>query len=226
MDYRTLIGNSFTYVKEGVIDRVNTWLLLIIATLLLVIPLMGYIMGVYRGPTPAPEVENWSKLIVDGIRFIIVGLIYAIPAIILRFLIIDLVFASIKNSPTGMMSNTFGAVLLGILIIVVIIIGIIQPMGMIRFARTEKFGEAFNFGEIITTIKKIGWLSYILALIIGIIVVLIPGLILEAVCAVLIIKLLIPGLVIAGILFAVVLPILTIFYARYLTQVYESAGTA
>ncbi len=226
MDYGTLIGNSFTYVKEGVIDKVKTWLLLIIATLILVIPLMGYIMGVYRGPTPAPEVENWSKLIVDGIRFIIVSIIYAIPAIILRFLIIGLAFASIKNTPVGMMSDMVSAVLLGLLIIIVIIIGIIQPMGMIRFARTAKFSEAFNFGEIITTIKKIGWLSYILALIIGIIVVLIPGLILEAVCAVLVIKLLIPGLVIAAILFAVVLPLLTIFYARYLTQVYESAGTA
>src|SRR5271157_375281 len=151
MDYGTLVSNSFTYVKEGVIDKVNTWLLLSIATLLLVIPLMGYIMDVYRGTTPAPEVENWSKLFVDGIRLIIVSIIYAIPAIILRFLIIGLALASIQNSPTGMMSNMFGAVLLGILIIVVIIIGIIQPMGMIRFARTEKFGEAFNFGEIITT---------------------------------------------------------------------------
>jgi hypothetical protein len=226
MDYGTLIGNSFTYVKEGVIDKVNTWLLLIIATLILVIPLMGYIMGVYRGTTPAPEVENWSKLIVDGICIIIVSIIYAIPAIILWFLIIGLALASIQNTPTGMMSTMAGAGLLGILIIVVIISAILSPVGIIRFARTAKFGEAFNFGEIITTIKKIGWLSYILALIIGSIVVLIPGLILEAVCAVLVIKLLIPGLVIAGILYIVVLPILTIFYARYLTQVYESAGTA
>jgi hypothetical protein len=225
MDYGTLIKNSFTYVKEGVIDKVNTWLLLSIATLILVIPLMGYIMGIYRGTTPAPEVENWSKLIVDGIRFIIVSLIYAIPAIILRFLIVGLALASIQTTPTKMMSTMVGAGLLGILIIVVIITGIISPMGLIRFARTAKFGEAFNFGEIITTIKKIGWLSYILALIIGIIVVLIPGLILEVICAVLVIKLLIPGLVIAGILFIVVLPVLTIFYARYLTQVYESAGT-
>jgi hypothetical protein len=226
MHYGTLIGNSFTYVKEGVIDKVNKWLLLSIATLILIIPLYGYIMGVYRGTTPAPEVENWSKLIIDGILLIIVSIIYAIPVIILWFLSIGLAFGLIQYTPVGMMSDMVRAGLLGLLIIVVIIIGIISPMGLIRFARTAKFGEAFNFGEIITTIKKIGWLSYILALIIGIIVVLIPGLILEAICAVLVIKLHIPGLVIAGILFIVVLPILTIFYAKYLTQVYESAGTA
>ncbi|MGB8891048.1 MAG: DUF4013 domain-containing protein [Methanoregula sp.] len=226
MDYGTLIGNSFTYVKEGVIDKMKTWLLLVIATLILVIPLMGYIMGVYRGTTPAPEVENWPKLIVDGIRFIIVSLVYAIPAIILWFLVVGLAFPSLKNTPAGMISGMVSPVLIGLLAIVVIIITLIQPMGLIRFARTAKFGEAFNFGEIIATIKKIGWLSYILALIIGIIVVLIPGLILEAVGAVLIIKLLMPGVVIAAVLFAFVLPILTIFYARYLTRVYESAGTA
>ncbi len=226
MDYGTLIGNSFTYVKEGVIDKVNKWLLLSIATLILLIPLMGYIMGVYRGTTPAPEVENWSKLVVDGILLIIASIIYAIPAIILRVLVIGLAFGLIQFTPMGMMSNMVGAVILGLLIIVVIITGIITPIGLIRFARTAKFGEAFNFGEIITTIKKIGWLSYILALIIGIIVVLIPGLILEAICAVLVIELHLPGLVIAGILFIVVLPILIIFNARYLTQVYESAGTA
>ena len=63
MDYGTLIGNSFTYVKEGIIDNVNKWLLLMIATLILTIPLMGYIMNVYRGTKPAPgwiAGENFS----------------------------------------------------------------------------------------------------------------------------------------------------------------------
>ncbi len=79
MDYGNMIGESFTYVKEGIIDNVNKWLLLIIATLILTIPLMGYIMNVYQGTKPAPEVDDWSKLFVDGILLFIVGIIYAIP---------------------------------------------------------------------------------------------------------------------------------------------------
>jgi hypothetical protein len=226
MDYGIMIGNSFTYVKEGVIDKVNKWLLLIIATLILTIPLMGYIMNVYRGTNPAPEVENWSKLIVDGILLLIVGLIYAIPIFILEFLMIGATVATMQSSPTGMMTSMAGAGLLGILLIIVaIIIAIISPIGIIRFARTAKFGEAFNFGEILATIKKIGWLSYILALIIVAIVVGIPTLILWAICAALAIALPLLGLVIACILFLIVVPILAIFEARYLTQVYESAGT-
>jgi hypothetical protein len=223
-----MIGASFTYVKEGIIDNVNKWLLLIIATLILTIPLMGYIMNVYRGTKPAPEVEGWSKLFVDGILLFIVGIIYAIPVIILEFLTIGAAFATtMKSNPTALMTGLAGAGILAvILIIVAIIIGIISPIGIIRFARTGNFGEAFNFGEIIATIKKIGWLSYILALIIVAIVVGIPVLVLWVILIALTIALPLVGLVIAGIILLIVLPIIAVFEARYLTQVYESAGTA
>ncbi len=212
MDYGTLIGNSFAYVKEGVIDKVNKWLLLIIATLILFIPLMGYILSIYRGTNPAPEVENWSKLIVDGILLLIVGIIYAIPVIILEFLTIGMAIATMKSNPASMMTATAGAGILGILLVIVaILIWIISPIGIIRFARTAQFGEAFNFSEILATIKKIGWLSYILALIIVAIVVGVPTLILWAICTALIIALPILGLVIACIIFLIVVPILAIF---------------
>jgi len=227
MDYGTFIGNSFSYVKEGVIDKVNKWILLMVATLILAIPLMGYVLEIYRGKTPAPEVENWTKLFVDGILYLIIALIYAIPIIILEFLIVGTAFATMGNNPGAMMAGLAGAgILTVILVIVAIIIAIISPIGIIRFARTGNVGEAFNFGEILATIKKIGWLSYILALIIVMIVVGIPGVILWLIMAGLALALSIIGIVIAGIIFLIVIPILTIIEARYLTQVYDSAGTA
>jgi hypothetical protein len=231
MDYGNMIGDSFTYVKEGVIDKVNKWLLLIIATLILTIPLMGYIMNVYRGTRPAAEVEDWGKLFVDGILLFIVSIIYAIPVIILEFLIVGATFAttmgSMGNNPTAMMTSLAGAGILAvILIIVTIIIALISPIGIIRFARTGQFGEAFNFGEILATIKKIGWLSYILALIVVAVVVGIPFLILWFILMALVLALSFVGMIIAGIILLIVLPVIAIFEARYLTQVYESAGTA
>lgn len=232
MDYGNMIGDSFTYVKEGVIDKVNKWLLLIIATIILTIPLMGYIMNVYRGTKPAPEVEDWGKLFVDGILLFIVGIIYSIPIIILEFLTIGATFAttmvSMGNNPTAMMTGLAGAGILAvILIIVTIIIALISPIGIIRFARTGQFGEAFNFGEILATIKKIGWLSYILALIIVAIVVGIPVLILWFILIALMIALPLVGLVIAVLVLLVVIPVIAVFEARYITQVYDSAaGTA
>ena len=227
MDYGTMIGDSFTYVKEGIIDKVNKWLLLMIATLILTIPLMGYIMNVYRGTKPAPEVEGWGKLFVDGILLFIVGIIYAIPIIILEFLMIGATFATtMESNPTAMMTSLASAGILAvILIIVAIIIAIVSPIGIIRFARTGNFGDAFNFGEIITTIKKIGWLSYILALIVVAVVVGIPFLILWFILIALVIALSLVGMVIAGIILLIVLPVIAVFEARYLTQVYESAGS-
>jgi hypothetical protein len=226
LDYGAMIGDSFTYVKEGIIDNVNKWLLLIIATLILALPLMGYIMNVYRGTKPAPDVNNWSKLFVDGILLFIVGIIYALPIIILEFLIFGTAFATqIGSSPSTMMTGLAGiGILAVILILVIIAIAIVSPIGIIRFARTGNFGEAFNFGEIIATIKKIGWLPYILALIIIFIVVGIPGAILWVILTALALALPIIGCLIAGVILLIVLPILGIFEARYLTQVYESAG--
>jgi len=226
MDYGTLIGNSYTYVKEGIIDKVNTWLLLMIATLILTLPLMGYIMQVYRGTRPAPGVENWAKLLVDGILLCIVGIIYAIPVIILEFLTVGATFATtMTTNPAAAMTGMAGAGILAIiLIIVAILIAIFSPIGIIRFARTGSFGEAFNFREITATIKKIGWLTYILALIVVAIVVGIPALILWAIILGLVIALPLIGIVIGGILLLIVLPLLAVFEARYLTQVYESAG--
>ena len=52
-------------------------------------------------------------------------------------------------------------------------------MGVIRFARTGSMGEAFNFSAILATIGRIGWLSYIFALIIMIIII---GIV-EAICS-------------------------------------------
>lgn len=228
MDYGNMIGDSFTFVKEGIIDNLNKWLLLIIATIILTIPLMGYVMNVYRGAKTAPEVEDWGKLFVDGILLLIVGIIYAIPVIILELLIAGTAFASmVSNNPMTMMSGLAGAGILAvILVIVAIIIALFSPIGMIRFARTGQFGEAFNFSEILATIRKIGWLSYILALIILAIVVVIPVLILWFILMALVMALPLIGLVLAAVVILLAIPVITVFEARYMTQVYESAGTA
>ncbi|WP_369425765.1 DUF4013 domain-containing protein, partial [Methanothrix sp.] len=63
------------------------WLLLIICCI--IFPLfMGYTMEVMRGKKPAPELENWGKLFIDGLKLFIAGLIYAIPVIILAIIFI------------------------------------------------------------------------------------------------------------------------------------------
>ena len=49
MDFGNMLGDAFTYTKEGVLGNMNRWLKLILAILCLGLPFNGYIMRVYRG---------------------------------------------------------------------------------------------------------------------------------------------------------------------------------
>ena len=64
MDYGSMLGNAFGYAKDAVVGKWKQWVLLIIATILLCIPLLGYTLKVYRGEKPAPEVTGWGTLII------------------------------------------------------------------------------------------------------------------------------------------------------------------
>jgi hypothetical protein len=79
MNFGAILDDSFAYTKQGVFKNANRWLKLILAILCLGIPINGYVMRIYRGDHPAPEVDNWGTLFVDGLKLMIVGLIYTIP---------------------------------------------------------------------------------------------------------------------------------------------------
>ena len=49
MDFGNMLGDAFTYTKEGVLGNMNRWLKLILAILCLGLPFNGYILRVYRG---------------------------------------------------------------------------------------------------------------------------------------------------------------------------------
>jgi ABC-type multidrug transport system permease subunit len=151
----------------------------------------------------------------DMIKLIIAGLIYAIPLLILEIVL----FASpglVKTSSVnpGTITGLIIAVLIGsiIIVIVAILIWLITTTAGVRFARTDNFFETFNFREIFAHIGRIGWMDYIIALLMMLIVF---GII-TLVCLV------IPY--IGAILFLIVLPFMGLFSARYITLLYESAN--
>jgi hypothetical protein len=220
-----IIDDSYFYAKDGLMGKWDKWVLLIISCI--IFPLfMGYTMRIYRGANPAPALDDWGGMFIDGIKLLIVGVIYAIPVIFLDIVLMGsatiAMFSSVKTSsgasyidPNAIMGLLL-AILFGALIIVIVavIIGLITATATVRFARTNSFGEAFNFGEIFSHIGKIGWMTYIIALIMmGIII----GIV-EVICLV------VPyfGIV----LLIILLPFLGLFSARYLTLLYESAGPA
>ena len=104
-----------------------------------------------------------------------------------------------------------------ILAILAIIITIIEYIGIVRFARMNSMGEALNFSAIFEHIGRIGWGTYILALIVYLILSVIY-------CAIIAVLMAIP--VLGWIIFFISMPVWIIFESRYLVHVYDSAAPA
>jgi hypothetical protein len=216
MDIGKALNDSLEYTKDAVWGKWVRWLLLIISSIIFPL-ILGYQLEVYRGKKPAPEPQDWVKLFVDGIKLLIVQIIYAIPVIIVALILIGGGALMAMSGSPGAMLAAWSTIAVGILItlIVAFIIGLIEMMGVVRFARMGRMGEAFNFNAILDQIGKIGWGSYIIALLAIFIVAGIIAFILSA----------IPF--IGTLLVLIVAPALTIFCARYITLLYDSvpAGT-
>jgi hypothetical protein len=219
LDSGKIIEDSFGYAKEGLIGKWETWVLLIFSCL--VFPLyLGYVIRICRGANPSPQLDNWGSMFIDGIKLFIIGLIYALPVLIVSFVLFesaDMIRSSVNPSTIGGLIITIlmGAI---ILVIVTISIWLVVMTAGVRFARTENIGEAFNFGAIFIHIGLIGWMTYIIALLM-ILIILVN---ITIIC--LIINTVIPYTGI--ILFFILLPFLSLFSPRYITLLYESAGEA
>jgi hypothetical protein len=210
MDIGKALNDSLEYAKDAVWGKWARWILLIVSTIIFPL-ILGYELEVYRGKKPAPELANWGKLFIDGILLFIIELIYAIPVIIVALVLIGSgVFLAI-TSPQALMAAV-GTILVGVLVTVIVafIVCLFAVMGAVRFARTGKVGEAFNFHAILEKIGKIGWGSYIISLIVVAIIAGIIGFILA----------IIPF--IGWLLVLIFDPALVIFVARFITNLYDS----
>jgi len=116
----------------------------------------------------------------------------------------------------GHPATAIGTIGIGLLVMIIvgILVSLISMIGIIRFARKNSMGQAFAFGAILEHIGKIGWGSYILALIILWVVALIFGLIVVVLS-------IIPF--IGWLILLFLYPVWIIFVSRYVTLIYESA---
>ena len=177
---------------------------------------MGYLLRIYRGERPLPAVSGYKRLFIDGIKYIVIGIIYSIPVLVIFLVLVVLpLFITVFSGNTDFDSilPVLGSVIAGIILSLVVgfILMLFFLIGKIRFARTGKIGEAFNFGAIKARIKEIGWGTYILAVIImGIIIIIVETIL---------------GIIpfIGAILQIVFAPFISIFSARYICLVYDSA---
>jgi len=127
-------------------------------------------------------------MFLDGLKLLLVEMVYAAPVILLIILAFIPLLSSLitggalYTNPSTLTDaqiqqwirvhpefiSAIGQMVILLLLAALfgIIISVFSFLGVVRFARTGRMTEAFNFSAIISHIRRIGWLNYILALIV------------------------------------------------------------
>lgn len=153
MDY----GKSFTYMFEE-----DNWITkFLIGIVVNIIPIvnfaaMGYVLEIVKNvrdgsQQPLPEWDDFGGLFINGIKFLLGTLVYALPAILVSFLAVP--FAMLAGEEPGAL---FG---LGITAVTCLVTAfaflplVLMPALMTQYARRDRIGDMFAFGEMWQMIK-------------------------------------------------------------------------
>jgi len=230
VDIGEIVSDAIKYPSQK-------WGKIIILGIILIIPIvnfigLGYLFRVlkatFAGIDDVPEFDEAGELFIDGLKILVVGIVYAIPVFIIGA-IISLIFGVSAGSTVS--SFDMFAILAGSLVYVIlaIIIGLIESIAIANMALYEgELGAAFKFSEVMDRISAIGWGKYIIWYIVMILI----GIIAYLVAAVLIG--IIAYLVAAGIsiltfgigiilVILVIAPYISVFGARSLALLFASS---
>jgi len=169
-------------------------LICFIVFLILYLIVYGYSLSVIKETVndseEFPEFQ-WVKNLIDGIKYLVVSIVYSIIPIVVTLLLAYLTgffenFANILNYTTatqGMYGNNISTIAPGtvtippellinlygsiaivtiVAIILFIIFGLLMNIAIARLAKTDNLGDAFSVGEIFEDIANIGWGNYII----------------------------------------------------------------
>lgn len=186
-----------------------------IVSIIFSVILSGYSLSVINnGISNYDEIPmfDFVKNLVDGIKVVIIGVVYFLIPII-----ITLIFALITGAIGAGLDHMFAALGFTVIISILlfIIFSIFELVALARFAKTDDFREAFNFGAVMEDIKNIGFVNIIVFLILATIVIIVVGII-----AVILAFIPIIGYVIAEFLLG---GFFTLFYYRGVGLLYSRA---
>jgi len=132
-----LLGIIFSVVLIGLVP-------LIIVTGYTVVLIKNVMDGIER---PLPEWEDWGDLFVRGLKLFLIQLIWALPLIIVS-MGTSLPAALSENSDLQGIWIALSVFCGCLTFILAIAYGLIEPIITFRFARTNEFASAFEFGRI------------------------------------------------------------------------------
>jgi hypothetical protein len=163
------IGKSFAFVFEDenwivkiligaailLVGILFSWLLLIPLILAFAL-LSGYgveiTRRVMRGEvSKLPEWNNWGELMVDGLKVLVIGIVYAIPIIVVSICLG--IPSGILNQDNNAWGGLFSALLSCLNLIWAIVLSLLLPAAIAKYVAANDLGAAFRFGEVIALVR-------------------------------------------------------------------------
>jgi hypothetical protein len=163
------IGKAFTFVFED--DRWITKILLgavillvgVLFSWVLLIPLIlafamlgGYTVEIMRRVMRSdlnvlPEWDDWGKLMADGLKVIVIGIVYALPLIIISICLgIPIgIFAEDAEA----LSTVFSLLLSCLSLLWAIVMSIALPAAIAFYIAHDELSAAFRFGEVLSFVR-------------------------------------------------------------------------
>jgi hypothetical protein len=159
---------------------------LLMATSILIIPGIfdsGYTLRImeytFKGSYELPPFDKWTDMFVDGLKYIVVRIIYiGIPAFITAIITTGIVMASMSNGNVSSFStflNTFLHTLLVVGIIIMTIPYILSLIALPHIVKKNRLEDAVKFKEIFAIIKNMGWSVFIIGVVVLIAISSIPS---------------------------------------------------
>jgi hypothetical protein len=158
------IGKSFTFVFEDdqwivkiligaaslALGALFSWMLLIpliVAFALLAGYSVEIVRRVIRGELDGlPEWDNWVDLLIDGLKVMVIGIVYALPILILS-LCLGVPIGSLNQDAAGV-SALLSTCLSCIALLYAIALSLVYPAAIAFFADEGDMAAAFRFSEV------------------------------------------------------------------------------
>lgn len=142
--------NLFVLIFLGVIFS-KTIIIPIFISLITGGYLIRIIKSTLEGSNKLPEFSNMKKLLMDGLNYVIVSIIYSSPLFV-SLLILG--FNSVLNQTNYIVIS----------IVIGFLVNIIFLMGLTNMVQKKTISGAFQFKRILGLIKEVGWKNYLIYL--------------------------------------------------------------
>lgn len=209
----------FVITLNGVV-RYAAVAIMVAVSLVAALVLEGYVYRIYRHSIRPPELEGPVDLALSGVRLLAVSIVYLVPvlAVLLIFggLGVAGILASGQSQDMAVLFSALATLGLAVLLALIawVVVGLISSLALVRCAQHDDVREAFNVSAILEHIGRIGWVNYIVALVVVWAVLGIAYVVIGV----------FSGLPVIGWIAGIVIGLAAlIFFARYLSLVYDSA---